>query len=294
MRGADVPKFERDIDNANRIKRTLELVERIYREDIEIIKEEDFEDLYSKKTVENDLNWVRKEEERFEREDTPEQKEARKVSTIFETLIYDQAEMSEWLGKSAITIKSSRYDDIRNGIDLIVEFPDSEEVSASHLALAIDVTLSSELDKKLNGIRRDIEHGKLSTVKYFKSETLDIRGEKKDVPKVVIGVDSRTLDKVIDLWIKQTGESKDELGRHPIQFILLEEIMMQLEKFKDFAEKNKQNKVSESYEKVLTIMSGIIREKMKLRDEVLRENESIIENDKVFRAIDAYLERLRA
>jgi hypothetical protein len=292
MRGAEIPRFERETENANRTKKALELVEKIYGQDIEIIEEEDFEDLYSKKTVEADMEWVRKEEERFEREDTPEQKEARKISTIFETLIYDQAEMSEWLGKSAITIKSSRYDDIKNGIDLIIEFPDSEEVAASHLALAVDVTLSSELEKKMSGIKRDIEHGKLSTVKYFKSETLDIRGEKKDVPKVVIGADSKTLNTVIDLWMQQTGESKDRLSRHPIQFIILEEIMLQLEKFRDYGEKIGQGKASESYDKVKDIMSGIYREKLKLREEILGDNESVIENDKVYRAINSHLDKL--
>jgi hypothetical protein len=292
MRGAEIPRFERDLDSANRTKKALELVEKTYGKDTEIIEEKGFEDLYSKETVERDLDWVRKEEERFEREDTPEQKEARKISTIFETLIYDQAEMSEWLGRGAITIKSSRYDDIKNGIDLIIEFPDSEETSASHLALAVDITLSSELEKKMNGIKRDIEHGKLSTVKYFKSETLDIRGEKKDVPKVIIGADSKMLNTVIDLWMQQTGESKDELGSHPIQFVLLEEIMMQLEKFRDYAEKIKQGKISENYEKVLGTMNSIMREKLKLREEVLGNNESVIENDRVFRAINSYLDKL--
>jgi hypothetical protein len=292
MRGAEIPRFEKEMENANRIEKALDFVEKIHGQDIDIIKEKDFEDLYSPKTVEADMEWVRKEEERFEREDTPEQKEARKISAIFETLIYDQAEMSEWLGRGAITIKSSRYDDIKNGIDLIIEFPDSEEVSASHLALAVDITLSSELEKKLSGIKRDIEHGKLSTVKYFRSETLDIRGEKRDVPKVVIGADSKMLNAVIDLWMQQTGESKDELGNHPIQFILLEEIMVQLKKFRDYAEKVKQGKVGENYEKVLGTMSSIVREKLKLREEVLGDNDSVIENDRVFRAINNYLDKL--
>ena len=292
MRGAEIPKFERDTDNADRIEKALRLVEKIYGQDIEIIEEKNFEDLYSEKIVAADLEWVRKEEERFEREDTSEQKEARKISTIFETLIYDQAEMSEWLGKSAITIKSSRYDDIKNGIDLIIEFPDSEGASASHLALAVDITLSNELEKKMNGIRRDIERGELSNIKYFESETLSIRGEKRNVPKVVIGADSKMLNQIIDLWIRQDKESKNRLGNHPIQFVLLEEVMLQLEKFKDYAEKFKQDKVSESYDKVRDVMNGIYREKLKLREDVLGSNNLAIENDKVYRAISSYLDRL--
>jgi hypothetical protein len=144
----------------------------------------------------------------------------------------------------------------------------------------------------MSGIKRDIEHGELSNIKYFKSETLDIRGEKKSVPKVVIGADHKMLDEVIDLWITQKRGSKDKLGRHPIQFIIIEDIMLQLEKFKDYAEKIGQGKVGESYDKVKDIMSGIYREKLKLREEVLEDNDSVIENDKVYRAINSHLDRL--
>ncbi|MDP2934586.1 MAG: hypothetical protein Q8N59_02370 [bacterium] len=294
QRGFEVPRAEKAIDDANRIKKALKHAEEIYETNANIIKESDFEDLYSKEVIDRDLEWVRKEEERFDEEDTPEQKEARKISTVFEAIIYDQAEMSDWLGASAMTVKSSRYDDIKNGIDLIVEFPDNEEASASHLALAVDITLSSELEKKMSGIKRNIEQGNLSTIKYFKSETLNIRGEKKDVPKVVIGADSKMLDRVIDLWMTKTGDSKDELGKHPIQFVILEEILMQLEEFKDYAERIGQSNVSENYGKVIETIRDIYREKIKLREKILGDNDTVIKNDKVYRAIKSHLDRLSA
>jgi len=290
-----VEKFPKFIENAERIEKALEIVEKTYKKGIDIIKEDEFKDLYSKETVEADLEWVRKEEERFEKEDTPEQKEARKVSTVFEAIIFDQVEANNWLGETARTIKSSRYDDIKNGIDLIVEFPE-EELSASHLALAVDVTLSSELENKLRDIKRDIERGKMGTIKYFKSEALNIRGEKSNIPKVVIGTDYHTFTEVVDLWMSRDtaegGAAKDKLVKHPIQFILLEEILMQLEKFEDYARKIKQEKVAEEYKRVKEIIEEVYRKKLVLYEELLNKKDVIVQKDGVYQAIQNYLDRL--
>lgn len=98
---------------------------------------------YDTTKIESDENEVERREEEFEKRNTPEQKEIKKLATIFETIIYEHAEQSDWLGPDAFTIKTSRFDDLENGVDTVVEFPESE-TAATYLALAIDVTFSGD------------------------------------------------------------------------------------------------------------------------------------------------------
>ncbi|MEK7553130.1 MAG: hypothetical protein AAB504_00340, partial [Patescibacteria group bacterium] len=101
----------------------------------DIIRPEDFIDLYGTKNVEEDIKYVKKMEEKFKQEDSPEKQELKKIASVLEAIIYEQAEVNDWLGSEATTIKSSRYDDIKNGVDSIVEFYKEEDFSSSHMAL---------------------------------------------------------------------------------------------------------------------------------------------------------------
>ena len=58
----------------------------------------------------------------------------------------NKLKVNNWLGPEATAIKSSRYDDIKNGVDNIVEFHKEEDFSSSHLALAIDETFSHDVE----------------------------------------------------------------------------------------------------------------------------------------------------
>ncbi len=279
------------------INKAEEIAEKVLVKDT--INEKDFEDLYSEEAVKNDLEEVRSWEKKFEEEDTFEQKEARRLARIFESIIYDQGERALWFGESAQTIKTSRYDDIKNGIDLIVEFL-KDESHSSLLALAVDVTLTSDAEKireKLEKIKKNIDKGRMGTIKYFKSETFSLRGEKTNVPKVVIGVDYRTFIEVIDLWTqsflqKSTANAHKKLAEHHIQFILLNEISLQLEEFKKYAQKKNQNKIVEEYEKMEKIISGIFDEKLNLYQKVYEEKSSAIEENEAYKAIERCLEDL--
>jgi len=256
------------------------------------IKETDFVgEVYSKEEVDNDLNYVQKEEESFnEGIMDSEDKRTLEFSRIFEAIIYDQGELANWFGENGATIKSSRFDDIKNGVDLIVEFSGDEE-ETSHLALAVDVTFSDNIQKKLDNIKREIEHGKLTNIKYFQSDKLGFKGEKRDIPKTVVGADVKTLNKVMDLWV---NEDEKRLAEHPIQFIILDEIMAQLEKFREYAQAMKKSNIVEKYDKAIAIMEKILAEKQDLREEVLKDDDSAIRNDRVYQAITGYIDKVSA
>ena len=243
----------------------------------DIICPEDFIDLYGIKTVEEDIKYVKKIEEKFKQEDSPEKQELKKIASVLEAVVYEQIKINNWLGPEATAIKSSRYDDIKNGVDNIVEFHKEEDFSSSHLALAIDETFSHDVDEKFKRIKEEIKRGELTQIKYFISERLNIRGELSKIPRVVIGIDAKTTKEIGELWLEKNNK---DLAKHSTQFIILEEILLQLEAFKNYAEKVNQPEIASIYEKTKKILQKIYDEK-----ENLKKLQPALKKDGVYNSI---------
>ena len=242
-----------------------------------IICPEDFVDLYGAENVKKDLKYVKEKEDEYKKESSPEKQEIEKLAVTLEAIIYEQAEINDWLGSDVETIKTSRYDDIKNKVDNIMEFYKEEDYSASHLALAIDETFSSDINKKFKKIKEEIDSGKLTEIKYFVSERLNIRGELSKIPRVIIGVNEKIIKEVGELWLEKNNKT---LSQHPIQFLIIEEMLIQLEAFKNYAEKVNQPEIALIYEKTKKILQKIYDEK-----EDLKKSQSALENDSVYNAI---------
>ena len=95
---------------------------------VDRIKETDFEDLYGEENVRKDLAEIERLEAKFETLPS-------KASVILEAIIHEQSELNDWLGPEAHTLKTARYDDIKHGVDEVVEFTDKPG-KKSHLAEA--------------------------------------------------------------------------------------------------------------------------------------------------------------
>lgn len=217
----------------------------------------DFKDY---RDTDTDIAFVEQQESRYRKmaaQDTPEQLRARKFAKIFEAIILEQTEQANWLGENAATLQTSRYDDIVNKVDAVVEFTEGP-MQASHLALAMDVTISGHFGEKFDHIKKTIDAGKLTEIKYFASEVLDIHGRKTNVPHVVLGVDRKTLYDVVAMWAN--GDTK-ALAGHPIQVKLLCEIETQLEAYQKYAASNGKAQLVPIYEKTLQTVREIIAEK---------------------------------
>lgn len=249
----------------------------------EMIDPEDFRDLYGDRAIEDDMAYVEKMEEKFRNGATPESREAQKLATVLEVITHENAELNDWFGPDAHTIKPSRYDDIKNGVDSIVEIRETE-MSASHLALAVDATLSTDLAKKFDRIKGEIERGELAKVKYFASEHLGVRGELSRLPRVVIGADAATIKTLAELWLERKQRA---LGAHPVQFQILDEILVQLDYFQEYAEHVKQPEVAAIYEKAKKLLASIEEKKrMTVADSGDR--------DEVYYAIESHARSFRA
>jgi len=276
-------------------------------QEAEAIDPRSFNDLYDKGVIEADLRRVSELEAKFKAEakNDPDKEAWDKRGKLFEAIVRDQTEMSDWMGETARVIVPSRYDDIVSGVDGIVEFDD--ETSKTHLVLAVDVTESElGLNRKFEKISESIRRGSLSRVKYFRSESM--RGELTLVPRVVIGADRRSMDEVAELLLEfkttqkggaQRGgkeserfrEARRRLAESDMQYKILMEMKEQLIAFRDYARiapyetheaAGGKKDIVAAYDRVLTLISSVLEGKPEAE---LKETRDRLERDGVFNLI---------
>lgn len=227
------------------------------------IKIEDFKDLYGEREIEKDLTYIASMEKLFKEKETAEEKEIKKIATVFEALFYEQAEQNNWLGENIVIIKTSSFDDIKNGADGIVESqesPQSPFKKASYLALAVDVKFGSgDISYKLKRIKDDIENGRLTQIKYFVSEYMDMRGELKNVPRVIVSASFPTVKELSELWINRNNKA---LQKHFIQFQIIDEMLYQLKMFEKYALSIGQKEIAEKYSNAFNLIEEIHKNKL--------------------------------
>ena len=256
---------------------------------------------YDKDMIRRDQEYVLKREARFNMEATPESEEAKKIATVFEAIIHEQTELSDWLGPEASTVSTSRYDDIANGTDTIVRFQREDEADA-HLGLAIDVTFSPDIREKLDDVKEDIKRGKLTEIKYFALPDPENPDEytsmgRLKVPRVVIGVSKKSVSDLAELWIEK---EKRALEKHPVQHVIARETLDQLTIFERYARSRDKSEIAAVYKQVREVLERSLREKedsvwLEKRD-YRRESEAMgaLRSDEVFSAITGYMEDMEA
>ena len=217
---------------------------------------------YSEGDVKADLAFVAERREEHRRNETPEKAEMKRLADMFEALVLWNAQMAEWFGSKAITIKTAEYDDYKNGVDMVVEF--REDRSALYLGLAADVTFTSDrtvIVKKFALLREEIKQGSLAQVKYFRSEHTHIDGQLSKLPEVIIGVSKGMVLELARLWAEGRNQ---ELANHRIGIMILRQMEAQLETFARYAESVGQKEAAQIYFDRLSLIQGILAEKAEL------------------------------
>lgn len=233
------------------------------------VKEEDFIELYGSQNVNNDLKEVERLRKGFEYNNTD------KTAEVLEAIVYENIELSDWLGPHAETTCTSDFDDYFNGVDIVTEF-DDHTTSPSHLALAIDVTFSQkDTDNKFSRIYREIKKDNLAEIKYFESH--GIKGSLRQVPRVILGIEPERVMELAGLW---HNNKKRELGEHPVKHLFIEEIVTQLEAFSELADKLGSSKAVRSYKPTLSIMNQIKNQQSKQN-----QNMDELSRDRVYASI---------
>lgn len=246
------------------------------------IRPEDFKGLYDPQMIAADVAYVEKMKKEFGEPD-----EAKKNATIFEAIVHEQIELNEWLGPEARTVRPSAYDDIKNGVDSIIEI-EQKAKSPQHLALGIDVTFSPDIENKFQRIEDSIRSGELGYIRYFKSGRF--RGELKHVPMVVVGADMETVRGLSELWLSRKNA---QLGRHPMQEIFVEEITNQLTAFAAFARAVGKPEAEAVYLQALEIVREGVRNREPDSREIKTEAGIEEREDSVALAMRDYVRRLK-
>jgi hypothetical protein len=276
--------FEAEYDKKRNYETILE-----YGKNFEIPEPKDFTEIYSRGEIGKDLNYLRLTEKKIEDDNLQLNslekgifEENKKRAECLEIILTDQIYDGDWFGEYAMTSKTSKYDDIKNGVDMVVEF-DKEE--PERIALAIDASTASNskvIEEKVEKNMKKLKNKDyLQEVKYFKSQIRDEKGEYykgglRDLIPVVVGADRGNVDNLFETFSElkslekvksenakeRRQELRKELAKNPLQGVFLKEIKIQLETYKKFLE-NKNEKVVNQCDSLLKIIDEVIEEKEK-------------------------------
>ncbi len=215
------------------------------------VKPELFAGLYDDNVLRQDARVVERLEKVFE-------SHGKMYADILEAIVCEHGELSDWFGPKSQVIKTARFDDYINKIDMVIETED-ETSGFSHLALGVDVTFGSrDLHKKFDDIKAKIDDGSLGEVKYFHSDRQHFTGRKRMVPQVVIGVEIERVKELGLLWMNRRNK---ELSMHSVQTTILEEAALQLETFAEYAERTGKTELVPVFRRELQKIRELLAEK---------------------------------
>lgn len=287
LKKIDKERFQKNIlENTEMRERYLKMK----KEKVDIFRPnmDDFVDIIpgGKKEIDQDKKEVALRKKIFdaEKEGDPEMRAINEIAEIYEGVLIDQIEKSEWFGSRCQIQITSEYDDIKHGIDGIGIFQNEEEGS-EYIGFGIDVTFASDikiLTKKLDSIKAVIRAKSLPRVKYFTDEN-DNRVSLQ-VPKVIVGARLASAEKLIHLWASQAKDKREQLAQHPMQSKLIIESLWQLKYFYDYAKSIENDEAAYAYGKLYNTFYDIFEEKQDILDKHWLE----IQDDSVFQAIKEY------
>lgn len=196
-------------------------------------KETSFSDIYSEDEIKRDMQDIERLEDSWKK-NTEEEIYIKNISSIYEGVISDQIDSNAWFGEKCESVPTSKYDDIKNGIDVVGIFNTKE-----YIGLGVDVTFSSNkkiLEEKLESIKQCIRSGSIPCLKYFQDpETKEHK--KISLPKVIIGSRISSAEKLIRLWGEEGKDRNKKLINHPVASKIILESLSQLMYFYEYSYK---------------------------------------------------------
>jgi hypothetical protein len=247
-----------------------------------------FEDLYTSAGVEGDLHYVSKMKEIFDQSAGHEVTEGlteRDVKELSERVEYEVIRginVGQWFdGVGAY--KTAEFDDIANGVDVVLEIQDGNNFG--QLGLGIDITFSHNVEKKFQRIKDEIDRydgdaNRLGRVKYFDSPNTGTRGELNNLTRAVIAID---LPMLKDMAGKKDAAS---LHSHISRHVTLLEMQQQLQVFLQYAQATNPS-ASKPIQRASDFINGLVD---RLNSEVRLEQSEYTKNR---RADDAIVRGLK-
>lgn len=164
---------------------------------------------------------------------------SKKLADCLEGIILNT---KSWFGPTSEVYPTTKWDDYVNGVDLVVER--MKGGVADHHGFALDVTYGgyNTILKKVNRILGRLKKGDLGKVDFFKSNDNRFKGELREIPLVVIGADGNTMKGLVNLFAEKEDQKIED---HPVQFQIIEQVLMQCDFFINIANQIEDTVVAE-------------------------------------------------
>jgi len=216
----------------------------------EAIQYEQLEPFFGSETIKVDRARVANAEEQF-RQGKQIDAYGSNCGTIFEAILHLRLKKNDWITDSTDEAKRTNpVDDFFNHIDELVGL--ENEKKDKKIFFAIDALtvgggpLNVGIEKKMDRIQDEIVSGQLPKIKYFLDEKTGEVG-KKDVPRIVIAADIKTVQELNELWME--GD-KEKLAKHPLQIQMLEQIIEEAGIFSSFAKRKGKDEIAKKYDEI--------------------------------------------
>ena len=223
---------------------------------------EKFTKIHGIEKIKQDIYDIAIIEKKIEIHSTPETIKTKKVATILEAIMATGIvhKKFEWLGEGVKIQVPPRIDEVKKGVDAILEFIRTDAEN-DFLALGIDITFSNihsdGFHKKINNILNGIDRNKVTELEYFQDENDEpVVGLK--MPKVIFSIRADQIEDLVNIWGNRKLETyKKRFKDHHIKFYLVEQIISQCEIFATYATKKGFLHIANLYRDVIGIAKKI-------------------------------------
>ncbi len=262
---------------------------------------------YTEEEVEKDKKKLKSTEAKFKKKDAElspdERKElemSRKRGEAMEIVLADL--LDRWFETDdieVITQRTTRFDDVVNGIDIIIEFKTPESIEKSALAIDASLNVAGIKEKLKRCYKKVTDENKEFQVKYFQGQFVDESGEYphgrlQSVIPMAAGLGYKNANDLFEEfaeYLSARDRSPDEgrekmkkLENNSIKKIFLKQIQNQLDFYKRNHEKINDDlvaeieKISSIIDRVSEEMNSVVCDFRQKDDWVLKEIEKFSQN----------------
>jgi hypothetical protein len=241
-------------DAKNTVKTTLELADYYAKKTDLVVKMKSFGEVYDAKEIEADIKLT---VEKMNSEEPPS-----RLAKILENVVADFG--NKWYDENVRFVQLSPFDDRNARGDVVMEIKNGDKI----IRVLVDLTTGENpeyTNDKMYNNEKDMREGKLASVKYFNSKMENIKGELKNLPRVVAGVGKTTMSEFLELMAAGVPvENKKD-----ISLMLLEEIADQLIWLQSLAQKGQAGSRTEN----------VFKDSIQAIQDLLEKNKSLLTNE---------------
>jgi len=235
-------------------KTTIELADYYAKKTDLVVKMKSFGEVYDAKEIEEDIKVTI---EKMKNEEPPT-----RLAKILENVVADFG--NKWYDENVRFVQLSPFDDRNAKGDVVMEIKNGDKVTR----ILVDLTTGENpeyTNNKMFNNEKDMQEGKLASVKYFNSKMENIKGEVKNLPRVVAGVGKTTMSEFLERMAAGVPMEQEK----NIFLMLLEEIADQLIWLQSLAQKGQAGSRTEN----------VFKDSIQAIQDLLEKNKSLLTSE---------------